>query len=319
MKLSVIVPVYKAENTLRECLDSLKNQHFDDFEVIMINDGSPDDSQAIIEEYAAAQPEVFRFLVTENGGQGRARNLAIDMARGDWLGFVDSDDWIQPDMFAHMIAQAEREGADLVVCDQMKCMPDGSTERMHCWRDSKRMASVGSVTDILVRREILGDAIRFPEGLWYEDFALSAKLLMRVKKPVNLPEVLYYYRSGLPSTMNNENARRNLDLIKILEIIRADMVENGWDLEDFNYLLINSVLVDAINRLARQHNSERRNVMRQLRDYARGYIPDLTACKSFQEEKRNRRIVMWLNYHGLEGVSKTLLAAKHTLFPGIQR
>ncbi len=311
MKLSIVVPVYKAENTLRECLDSLKNQHLDDFEVILINDGSPDGSQRIIEEYAGRDPERFRYLVTENGGQGRARNLAIDMARGEWLGFVDSDDWISPDMFAHMLAAAEREDADLVVCDQLRCMPDGSTERMHCWKDGKRMASVGSVTDILVRRDVLGDELRFPEGLWYEDFALSAAMMMRVKKPINLPEVLYFYRSGLPSTMNNENARRNLDLVRILEIIRADMEKIGWDLEDFNYLLINSVLVDAINRLSRQHNSERLEVIRELRDYVRGYIPKLTVCRSFREEKRNRRIVMWLNYHGLDKVSAALLKLKN--------
>ena len=184
MKLSIVVPVYKAENTLRKCLDSLQDQSFEDFEVILVNDGSPDGSQRIIEEYAALAPERFRFLVTENGGQGRARNMAIDIARGEWLGFVDSDDWVSPDMFAHMLSAAESEGADLVVCDQLRCMPDGSTERMHCWKEGKRLASAGSVTDTLVRREILGDSIRFPEGLWYEDFALSAKLMMRVKKPM---------------------------------------------------------------------------------------------------------------------------------------
>ena len=92
MKLSVIVPVYKAEAWLNECVDSLLNQTLKDLEIILVNDGSPDRSGEIMADYAARFPETVRTLTLSNGGQGRARNRGIELARGEYLGFVDSDD-----------------------------------------------------------------------------------------------------------------------------------------------------------------------------------------------------------------------------------
>ena len=125
MKLSVIVPVYNGAAFLRPCLDSLLNQTLDDYEILAVNDGSRDGSGAILEEYRRRAPEKLRVLTTENGGQGRARNLALDLARGDWLGFADSDDWVSPDMFEKLWRAGEESGADLVLCDAEERWPDG--------------------------------------------------------------------------------------------------------------------------------------------------------------------------------------------------
>ena len=305
MKLSVIIPVYNAEKYLRECVDSVLNQTENDLEIILVNDGSPDNSGAIIAEYAARCPEKITAITVENGGQGRARNCGIDIARGEFLSFIDSDDYIEPDMYALMLAAAEENDADVVVCDMEKRFDDGRREYVHAALQNAPLASAGSSSNKIFRRSAVG-AIRFPTGLWYEDFAFSAKLLMLSRKTVFVDKPLYVYRCGQTSTMNNNNAGKNLDIITVMEDIRAFADAGGYQ-DEFEFLLINHVLLDSLKRLALQTAPEKREVIAALRAYVRKNIPRLSSCESYRAEARNRRIVMWLNYHGMERLSIALL------------
>lgn len=309
MKLSVIVPVYKAEKTLCKCVDSLLAQTVGDFEIILVNDGSPDGCQAILDEYAARFPAMVRCKTVDNGGQGRARNFGIEMARGEWLGFVDSDDWIQPEMYEKLIAAAEREGADVAVCDTLQCFEDGGTGLLRAWREGKPLAAAGSSCDKVFRRSLIGE-LRFPEGLWYEDFAFSAQALSRAGKLAIVPETLYCYRIGHPSTMHNHNARKNLDLLAVLDLLRGPMEGEGRR-EDFESLVLNHALLDGINRLRQQNGTDKENVIREFRDYVNQQIPSLGHCAAFRAENARRRFVMWLNYHGLDKLSGLLLKVKN--------
>ncbi len=305
MKLSVIIPVYNAEKYLRECVDSVLNQTENDLEIILVNDGSPDNSGAIIAEYAARCPEKITAITVENGGQGRARNCGIDIARGEFLSFIDSDDYIEPDMYALMLAAAEENDADVVVCDMEKRFDDGRREYVHAALQNAPLASAGSSSNKIFRRSAVG-AIRFPTGLWYEDFAFSAKLLMLSRKTVFVDKPLYVYRCGQTSTMNNNNAGKNLDIITVMEDIRAFADAGGYQ-DEFEFLLINHVLLDSLKRLALQTAPEKREVIAALRAYVHKNIPRLSSCESYRAEARNRRIVMWLNYHGMERLSIALL------------
>lgn len=305
MKLSVIVPVYKAEAYLRECVDSILNQTEKDLELILVDDGSPDLSGAICAEYALHYPDRVSVITLDNGGQGRARNFGIDAAKGDYLAFIDSDDYIAPDMFELMLAAAEREGADVVVCDMEKRYADGRVEYVKAALQNDPMAAAGSASNKIFKRSLVGD-IRFPVGLWYEDFSFSAKLAMLSEKTVFVEKPLYIYRIGQESTMNNNNARKNLDLIEIMRDIRA-FAEAGGYRDSFEFLLLNHVLLEAIKRLARQTAPEKKEVISMLRAYVRENIPSLCLCESYKRESRNRRIIMWLNYHALERVSLFLL------------
>ena len=305
MKLSVIIPVYNAEKYLRECVDSVLNQTENDLEIILVNDGSPDNSGAIIAEYAARCPEKITAITVENGGQGRARNCGIDIARGEFLSFIDSEDYIEPDMYALMLAAAEENNADVVVCDMEKHFDDGRREYVHAALQNAPLASAGSSSNKIFRRSAVG-AIRFPTGLWYEDFAFSAKLLMLSRKTVFVDKPLYVYRCGQTSTMNNNNAGKNLDIITVMEDIRAFAEAGGYQ-DEFEFLLINHVLLDSLKRLALQTAPEKREVIAALRAYVRKNIPRLSSCESYRAEARNRRIVMWLNYHGMERLSIALL------------
>ena len=115
-KVSVVVPVYNTEAFLAQCLDSLVNQTLDEIEIVVVNDGSPDGSQAIIDDYAARYPDKIVALSKPNGGLGSARNAGIARATGRYIGFVDSDDFVEPDMYQHLYEEAERTSSDVAIC-----------------------------------------------------------------------------------------------------------------------------------------------------------------------------------------------------------
>ena len=309
MKLSIIVPVYNAEKFLRPCLDSLLTQNVKDSELILVDDGSRDGSAGILEEYRAREPERIRVITVENGGQGRARNLALDLAKGEFLGFADSDDWVKPDIYEKMIARAEETGADMVVCDAEECWPDGRRDYIALSQYERPIKMSTEVWSKLVRRSSLGD-LRFAEGLWYEDLAYVALLLLRTDKLAAVPEPLYCYRCGHTSTMNNNNSRKNRDLLAILDLLKAPMREAGRQ-EDYEALVLNHALLDGINRLGRHDTADKDAIIREIRDYVNQEIPDLRSSPAFRQESFPRRLVMWMNYHGLDKLSAALLKLKN--------
>ena len=311
MRLSIIVPVYNAEKFLRPCLDSLVDQTVADYEIILINDGSTDGSQAIIDEYEAAYPGLIRAVTVENGGQGRARNIALPMARGDYLGFVDSDDWIHPRMFEKLLAAAEETGAEMALCDAEERWPDGRRVYMPLTRYRDDMAISTAVWNKLIKRSA-AEGISFAEGLWYEDLAYTIRLILRVKGVAAVSEALYYYRCGHSSTMNNQNAAKNLDLLQVMEDLKAPLTRAGRR-DGFEELLICHVLLDGINRLAAQNAPDKGEVIAALRAYVKSYIPELRLCEKYKRETRKRKIIMFLNYHGLEGLSRRMLRIKESL------
>ena len=311
MKLSVIVPVYKVEQYLAECVDSLLAQTMDDLEIILVDDGSPDRSGEIADAYAARFPGKIRVLHVENGGQGRARNLALPMATGDYIGFVDSDDWIDRTMYEKLCTRADETQADIVICDFLERYADGRERLLPAAFQDHPLSAAGSSCNKIFRRSLIGD-LRFPEGLWYEDFFFSAVMLVRSKRTEYIREPLYIYRRGQESTMNNNNAAKNLDMLRILDKLEKELVPLGRR-EDFAFFVVNHVILDSINRLARQDAPDRQRVIAALRRYAHEKIPSLLACPSYQRETRNRRIIMFLNYYGLEQLSRNILRLKARL------
>lgn len=305
MKLSIIVPVYNVKPFLDECVGSLLAQGVEDYEIILVDDGATDGSGEMVTDYAQRYPERIRALHVTNGGQGRARNFGIEIARGKYIGFVDSDDWVEPEMYGKLLRRAEETGAELVCCDFMGRHSDGRTEYLPAALQENKMSAAGSACNKIFKRELIGD-VRFPVGLWYEDFAFSAMMLMRSAKTEYVREPLYDYRCGQESTMHNNNARKNLDIIPILDGIREHM-DGEENRDDFEFLVINHLLLDTINRVARQDSPDRAETLKTLRRYVKENIPSLNDCESFNQESRNRRVIMFLNYHGLVGLSRLVL------------
>ncbi len=308
MKLSVIVPVYKVEAYLGACVDSLMGQTMGDLEVILVDDGSPDRSGEIADQYARDYPDKVRVLHIENGGQGRARNLALPLARGEFVGFVDSDDWVAPDMYEKMLSRAASTGADIVVCDFLEHYSDGREMILPSAFQQHPLSAAGSSCNKIFRRSLIGD-LEFPEGLWYEDFFFSAVMMVRSARTEYVHEALYIYRRGQESTMHNNNAAKNLDMICVMNLLEEELLPLGRK-EDFDFFMINHVVLDGISRLAKQNSSDRDEAITVLRRYAHEKIPSLLTCKSFYRETRNRRIIMLLNYYGMEQLAQKILRIK---------
>ena len=184
MKLSIIVPVYNTAGYLEQCVNSLLAQPIpeDDFEILLVNDGSIDQSLDVMQRFLIENPDIIEIIDTENGGQGRARNLALDVAQGDYIGFADSDDWVADDMYARLLAEAEETDADIAVCNAYSVSGSEQTV-MNARPQGTDISAAGSVWNKIFRRSLVGN-IRFPEGVWYEDFAFSAKLLLLSQKTV---------------------------------------------------------------------------------------------------------------------------------------
>ena len=123
-KLSVIVPVYRVEPYLAKCLDSILAQDVPDMEILVVDDGSPDQCYAIMEDYAQRYPAQVRIFRKPNGGLSDARNFGLARAEGDYIAFVDSDDYLAPGMYRAMLDKAASRNFDMVVCDLQYVYPD---------------------------------------------------------------------------------------------------------------------------------------------------------------------------------------------------
>lgn len=126
-KISIIVPIYNAEQFISKCVDSILSQTERSLELILVNDGSPDNSGKLCDEYAQQDGRV-KVIHQKNAGVSAARNAGIAAAAGDYIGFVDSDDWIEPQMFERLLAEAKRSGSDVVMCDATTVYDDGRTQ-----------------------------------------------------------------------------------------------------------------------------------------------------------------------------------------------
>lgn len=312
-QISVIVPVYNMERFLEKCLDSIIGQSFTDFELIIVDDGSTDGSRSIIEKYTGKYPFIRSFY-QENSGQGAARNLGIENSTGKYLSFVDSDDYIRRDMLRDMYEKAESENADLVVCDMLDVFSDGTPDLYHdCVNYDNVLKIAGSSCNKLFRRTAVGD-IRFPGGRWYEDFYFSACVLFSNPVVAGIPKDYYICNCGHVSTMNNNNSAKNLDMLYVLDRIREYTQNSGtFDENKFEFLVFRHVLITTINRVAVQENDSRKEVLGKLRDYCRENIPRYRHMPFYRDVPKNRRIVAFLNYHGMYGVSKLLLNMKSRL------
>ena len=310
MKLSIIVPVYNVLPYIRQCLDSLVGQTAGDYEILLVDDGSTDGTAAVLEEYRDRYPELIKLRRVDNGGQGRARNFAIPEARGEFLGFIDSDDSIAPDMYEKLVAKAEETGADVVVCDWLARYDDGREETLPACVQEHPLASAGSACNKIFRRELVGET-RFPVGLWYEDFYFSALMLIRANKIEYVREPLYIYRRHQDSTMRNNNSAKNLDMLKIMDMLSEQMLPEHR--EEFEFFLINHVLLDTVSRVSRQDTPDRDEVLSRLRAYVRDMIPRLGSCSSYKKESGKRRLIMHLNYMGLDRLAMGILDLKARL------
>ena len=245
MKLSIIVPVYNtaADNKLSFCLDSLVNQTIGDYEIIAVNDASPDNSLEILNDYKARYPEKFKVIDSpENRRQGGARNLGIKAAQGEWIGFIDSDDWITPDYYEKLIKRGEETGADVVGCgftvvekqtfevgpiyhDIAEDVPGVLTHEKRC----KYLKKPGSMVMKVYRASLIRENdLSFPEKILYEDNCAGPVWAMYIKHLEYVREPLYYYYQHDTSTVHTITVSRCEDRLKASEMMLSEMKSRGF-------------------------------------------------------------------------------------------
>ncbi len=202
MDLSIIVPVYNVEKYLEKCISSLVNQTLSksDYEIIIVNDGSPDNSQSIIERFAKQYTNIVP-LIKENGGLSDARNYGIDRAKGDYIAFVDSDDYVDSRMFETMLKKAKEQDFDIVVCDFKEIYDN------HVVQGSSRVKQ-DLVTAEDVRQAMLDfypsawnkiykrsffSVVQFKKNVWFEDVEFLYRLFPHVRSVGVVKEAFYFY------------------------------------------------------------------------------------------------------------------------------
>ncbi len=206
--VSIIIPVYNAEATLRRCVESILNQEYTDFELILVNDGSTDSSAEICKEYAISDPRV-RTIQKENSGVSDSRNQGIQAAKGEYIQFVDADDWITADATKLMVREASQENCDLVITDFYRVIGKrvshkGSIkesglltreELAECMMESPADFYYGVLWNKLFRRDIIMEhEIRMDEKIsWCEDFLFNLEYMLYVRNASVLQVPVYYY------------------------------------------------------------------------------------------------------------------------------
>lgn len=224
-ELSIIVPIYKVEKYLDECIQSILHQTFTDFELILVDDGSPDACPQMCDAIAEQDSRV-RVIHQKNGGLSAARNTGIEAAHGNWLGFVDSDDFVAPDFYEKLYNAAVNADADCAVCSVQLTHEDGS--RMDTPPQWKAYGGGYTGEDVLktitgqdnvpylvawnklYRREVFR-TLRYPVGRINEDVFVFAELFDTIKKVACVERPLYFYRQRTGSIMQSKCTLRSLD------------------------------------------------------------------------------------------------------------
>lgn len=222
--ISVIVPVYKVEPYLKRCVDSIRNQTYSNLEILLIDDGSPDRCGEMCDAFAKEDSRI-RVFHKENGGQSSARNVGLDNMNGEYVAFVDSDDWIEPDMYQHLYGVLVRHNAQISCCGIQRDYPDGKFKyfntnypqesqicvykKVEALRESLiNMRITYSPCDKLYHKDVL-ENLRMTEGKIYEDMEILPQWIERADTIVYDPMPKYHYYMTPESTLRGRfNVRR---------------------------------------------------------------------------------------------------------------
>jgi len=239
--ISVIIPVYNTQAYLCDCLESLRAQSFTDFEALLIDDGSSDSSGGICDRFAR-EDQRFRVFHLENGGVSNARNTALEHARGEYIAFLDSDDWMEPNMLESLFSMVDGSGKDPAMCDA--CNVDGEKRsKAHlgeglpahvCGREIDRvfLGLSGTLWNKLLGRDCIGD-IRFRRDLHYgEDICFLHSISGKISTLHITDKALYNYRRMREgNVINSRLSDKYADLIQTMEMAVDVLMANGYYLE----------------------------------------------------------------------------------------
>ena len=229
--VSIIVPVYKVEQYLDHCVQSIVNQTYENLEIILVDDGSPDNCPAMCDDWAAKDSRI-RVIHKENGGLSSARNAGLEMATGAFLQFTDSDDWLEPEMIAYLVDLAEQNEADVVRCGYFESYetdePDHPVGESRCVQPDVADQIIdlmndgylsGVVWNKLYRRTVVGDVRYDPADGCSEDILYNFRVLSKTQKVIYGNKPLYHYAVRMDSITSDEFKPAAFSIIRAKHII----------------------------------------------------------------------------------------------------
>ena len=246
--ISLVVPIYNVENYLWSCLDSIAKQTYSNIEVLLVNDGSPDGSATICQEFVAKDSR-FRYIEKENGGLSDARNAGIARAQGEFISFVDSDDWIEPTYVEDLYRAALFNDAEVVVSNYQEFHQERNVYLIHLFEDyyethysgeeviqqlpllERKDFSFTTSWGILFARRLF-DTISFPKGKTIEDTRTNYSLFAESSRLTYIHKVLYNYRVGVDSISSRITEKLLVDVLECLMERMAVYAIKGWNVAD---------------------------------------------------------------------------------------
>ena len=302
IKVSVIVPVYNVEKFIDKCLNSLVKQSLKEIEIIVVNDGTKDNSQKIIDKYVKKYPDKIKSYIKENGGQGSARNYGLKKATGEYIGYVDSDDFVEKDMYKKLYNKAKENNYDIVVCGNYNVSEDYQNKNIDAFINNYNTDLENiffgkmAVWNKIYKRDILiKNKLEFKEKVWYEDLAFTLKAIMNSNTFAFIDEPLYDYLIREGSTMNNSNVQRNLEILDAFNDILSYIQHNKKEeyFSKIEFLAIDHIYISAIVRVlkAEADDKVKRETINKLIDYMNKKFPNYKNNKYINTLSKNRKII----------------------------
>lgn len=307
MKLSIIVPVYNmvSDGKLEFCMDSLLAQTIQDYEIIAVDDKSTDESLTVLRRYEAKYPDKIKVIASPNNRkQGGAKNIGLRAATGEWIGFVDSDDWIAPEYYEKLLKKAAETGADIVECyysikhehdyavgkeipSELKALEGPMNKETY----AKAILTPGSMVTKIYKRSIFYDnGIWFPEYIFYEDNCAAVLTILSCKHLAYVDEALYYYYQHSESTVHHISREKCDHRLRSMEMLIGECYKRGF-LEEYpdeieyrftELFYINTLFTYMIGM---PFYKKRISYLRLLRDGILAYFPEYASNPYFKERQ----------------------------------
>ncbi len=313
-KISVIVPVYNVEQYLEKCLDSLINQTLKDIEIILVNDGSTDNSYNIMKSYREKNKDKIICLTKENGGQATARNMALKVARGEYVTFVDSDDWIDLNMLKSMFDIAKKDDLDIVSCASATVKSDEirKIEKIVTSDSDLKdyvLNEIGPCQKIVKISILKENNISFPNIRAYEDIAIIPSLILYTNKIKHIDKVYYYYYIRDGSTMKQTKYSDKLEQIffSLMHLEDAFIKEEKYNeyRNELEYIHIEHLLHAASLRFFAFDNYKEN--IKKVVDIMKKKYPHWRKNKYYKKQTFNYKMVCNLFYLQQYALLKLLL------------
>lgn len=302
--ISAIVPIYKVEKYLRRCVDSILRQSYRNLEVILVDDGSPDQCGSICDEYAKNDERVV-VLNKENGGLSSARNAGIDIAKGQFIGFVDSDDYIDENMYELLYVALKDSGCLLSVCGTTYEFEDGKSIRKTEGGDKRILPFPDALVEMnqyrlfdmaawskLYARELF-DEIRFPEGLLSEDFFIMYKIFERADKIAYISDPVYHYIQRQNSISRNKKINTDFELAAKAQMEYLD--SRHPDLSDLGHTSYASSVLTVYDSYLKSKVNCPKQSLAHFRNVVRENLPHIRRAKFLSMSKRIQfYLFLWL-------------------------